>query len=41
MGNVDQYKEALYFIRHDNIDDSQQQAEIQDIEAKLAELTEE
>jgi hypothetical protein len=28
-------------LRHDNIDDSQQQAEIQEIEAKLAELTEE
>jgi hypothetical protein len=37
---VDQYKEALFFIRNDDIDDMQQQSEILEIEAKLKELSE-
>lgn len=37
---VDQYKEALFFIRNDDIDDTQQQSEMNEIEAKLKELGE-
>ncbi|MCY4140336.1 MAG: hypothetical protein OXF56_18985 [Rhodobacteraceae bacterium] len=35
---IDQYQEALFFIRNDDIDDAQQQSEILDLEAKLEEL---
>ena len=35
---IDQYQEALFFIRNDNIHDTQQQSEINEIEAKLKEL---
>ena len=35
---IDQYQEALFFIRNDNIDDTQQHSEIHEIEAKLKEL---
>ncbi|MDA2932986.1 hypothetical protein MYX82_01440 [Acidobacteria bacterium AH-259-D05] len=36
---IDQYQEALYFIRNDDIPDEQQQKEIQEIESKLEELS--
>ena len=35
---IDQYQEALFFIRNYEIDDAQQQSEIRDLEAKLEEL---
>ncbi|MDD5556781.1 MAG: hypothetical protein PHN82_05965 [bacterium] len=35
---IDQYKEALFFIRNDDIDDTQQESEISEIESKLKEL---
>ena len=35
---IDQYQEALYFIRNDDIDDAQQQSSIREIEVKLEEL---
>lgn len=35
---LDQYYEALYFLKHDDIDDSLQQESIAQIEAKIAEL---
>ena len=35
---IDQFQEALFFIRNDDIDDAQQQLEIRDLEAKLEEL---
>ena len=35
---VDQYQEALFFVRNDDIDDAQQQPSIRQIETKLAEL---
>lgn len=35
---IDQYQEALFFIRNDHIDDIQQQSEIRNLEAKLEEL---
>ena len=35
---IDQYQEALYFIRNDDIDDVQQQSSIREIEVKLEEL---
>lgn len=37
---IDQYQEALYFIRNDDIDDAQQQSSIREIEVKLEELSE-
>ena len=36
---IDQYQEALYFIRNDDVDDAQQQSSIREIEAKLEELS--
>lgn len=35
---IDQYQEALYFVRNDGIDDSLQTQEIEQIESKLQEL---
>jgi hypothetical protein len=35
---IDQYQEALFLIRNDDIPDDQQRVEIQQIEAKLSEL---
>ena len=35
---IDQYQEALFFIRNDDIDDTQQRFEINEIETKLREL---
>ena len=35
---IDQYQEALYFIRNADIDDAQQQSSIREIEDKLEEL---
>ena len=35
---IDQYQEALFFIRNDDIDDTQQRFEINEIETKLTEL---
>jgi cell division FtsZ-interacting protein ZapD len=37
---LDQYQEALYFLRSDDIEDAQQTGEIEGIEAKIAEMTE-
>lgn len=36
---IDQYQEALYFIKNDDIDDDQQAAEIRKIEQKLSDLS--
>ena len=36
---IDQYQEALYFLRNDDIDDAEQQSSIREIEAKLEELS--
>jgi hypothetical protein len=36
---LDQYYEALYFLKHDDIDDSQQASHISEIESKIAELS--
>lgn len=35
---IDQYQEALYFLKNDDIDDSKQKKEIQEIEENLARL---
>jgi len=35
---IDQYQEALYFIRNDDVPDDQQNEEIRQIEAKLKDL---
>lgn len=35
---LDQYKEALYFLRNDEIDDSLQAGKIKEIEKKISEL---
>lgn len=35
---IDQYQEALYFLKNDDIDDSKQMKEIQEIETHLAQL---
>jgi hypothetical protein len=35
---LDQYYEALYFLRHDEIDDSMQREQITNIETKIAEI---
>ncbi len=37
---LDQYQEALYFLKTDEIDDSMQDEHIQEIEAKIKELSE-
>jgi len=36
---IDQYKEALYFIKNDNIDDSLQANELAEVEKKIEELS--
>ncbi len=36
---LDKYYEALYFLQHDEIDDALQTNEIEDIEAKIKELS--
>ncbi len=36
---IDQYQEALFFTKNDGIDDTEQQSEIQGLEAKLKSLT--
>jgi len=36
---LDQYQEALYFLRNDKIDDSVQAEEIKEIEAKISDLS--
>jgi hypothetical protein len=38
---LDQYQEALYFLRDDEIDDSVQAEEIKEIEAKISDLSKE
>ncbi len=35
---LDQYYEALYFLKHDSVSDERQQEQISSIEAKIAEL---